>query len=258
MHCTYDEGLFMLALQMNASLPLVVWAPTQAIDFTTHWTSARSDSWLAYSLHLRRLTPIWSWMHPCPPMNNNIAPMPTQYPWAWVDMGMGMGMGTQCRALPHAYTVTRRMQINRQIISILSHFCNSFGNICLDLTSSFHKLQYQHYCIRIHCMNDPIAVPYQLEFWLAWLLLVQIIGWCGHMWREWVIWVTCKVNLDHFVDSLTYHTICTSWVKGPQVVVQSGPTRVEGDHKKDTYTLNSIVSHMWQPKCTWYYGVLKC
>ena len=31
----------------------------------------------------------------CPPMNNNIAPMPTQNPWAWV----GMGMGTQCRAL---------------------------------------------------------------------------------------------------------------------------------------------------------------
>jgi hypothetical protein len=28
-------------------------------------------------------------------MNNNIAPMPTQNPWAWV----GMGMGTQCRAL---------------------------------------------------------------------------------------------------------------------------------------------------------------
>src|ERR1700684_1120128 len=22
--------------------------------------------------------------HPCPPMNNNIAPMPTQNPWAWV------------------------------------------------------------------------------------------------------------------------------------------------------------------------------
>jgi len=33
--------------------------------------------------------------HPCPPMNNNITPMPTQNPWAWV----GMGMGTQCRAL---------------------------------------------------------------------------------------------------------------------------------------------------------------
>jgi hypothetical protein len=24
--------------------------------------------------------------HPCPPMNNNIAPMPTQNPWAWVGM----------------------------------------------------------------------------------------------------------------------------------------------------------------------------
>ena len=22
------------------------------------------------------------------------------------------------------------------------------------------------------------------------------------------------------------------------------------------YTLNSVVSHLWQPKCTWYYGVL--
>jgi hypothetical protein len=24
--------------------------------------------------------------HPCPLMNNNIAPMPTQDPWAWVGM----------------------------------------------------------------------------------------------------------------------------------------------------------------------------
>jgi hypothetical protein len=37
--------------------------------------------------------------HPCPPMNNNIAPMPTQNPWLWVGMGMGMGMGIQCRAM---------------------------------------------------------------------------------------------------------------------------------------------------------------
>ena len=63
--------------------------------------SARSASWLAYSLHLRSLTPIWSWMQGCtkllPTQNNNIAPMPTQNPWVWV--GMGMGMGTQCRAL---------------------------------------------------------------------------------------------------------------------------------------------------------------
>jgi hypothetical protein len=81
--------------------------------------SARSASWLAHSLHPRSLTPIWSWMHgctkpmsthahpwtiilhPCPLMNNNIAPMPTQNPWVWV--GMGMGMGTQCRALPHTH-----------------------------------------------------------------------------------------------------------------------------------------------------------
>ena len=39
--------------------------------------------------------------HPCPLMNNNIAPMPTQNPWVWVGMGMSMGMGTQCRALEH-------------------------------------------------------------------------------------------------------------------------------------------------------------
>jgi hypothetical protein len=30
-------------------------------------------------------------------MNNNIAPMPTQNPWAWV--GMGTGMSTQRRAM---------------------------------------------------------------------------------------------------------------------------------------------------------------
>jgi hypothetical protein len=39
--------------------------------------------------------------HSCPPMNNNIAPMPTQNPWAWV----GMGMGTQCRALVERHDV---------------------------------------------------------------------------------------------------------------------------------------------------------
>jgi hypothetical protein len=69
--------------------------------------SARSASWLAYSLHTRSLTPIWSWMqgctklmpthahpwtiilHPCPPINNNMAPMPTQNPWAWApDVGL--------------------------------------------------------------------------------------------------------------------------------------------------------------------------
>ena len=62
-------------------------------------------------------------IHPCPPIpwhvsthvhpcysncahvfknhniTNNIAPMPTQNPWAWVGMGTGMSMGTQCRAL---------------------------------------------------------------------------------------------------------------------------------------------------------------
>jgi len=42
-----------------------------------------------------------AWMHKTDahPITINIAPMPTQNPWAWVGMGMGMGMGTQCRAL---------------------------------------------------------------------------------------------------------------------------------------------------------------
>ena len=61
--------------------------------------STRSASWLEYSLH----SEVWlrfgaGWrdtQNPCPPMNNNIAPMPTQHPWVWV----GMGMGTQCRAM---------------------------------------------------------------------------------------------------------------------------------------------------------------
>jgi hypothetical protein len=53
--------------------------------------------------------------HPCTPINNNIAPMPTQNPWAWMGMdghghgwtwmGMGMGMGTQCRAPVHKYPI---------------------------------------------------------------------------------------------------------------------------------------------------------
>ena len=60
------------------------------------------------------LTLIWSWMqrcrdaqNQCPPMYNNIAPMPTQNPWVWV--GMGMGMGTQCRALTHTHTMLVNM-----------------------------------------------------------------------------------------------------------------------------------------------------
>ena len=51
--------------------------------------SARSASWLAYSLHPRSLTPIWSWMQGCTkPMRTHAHPKP-----------MGMGMGTQCRSL---------------------------------------------------------------------------------------------------------------------------------------------------------------
>jgi hypothetical protein len=63
-------------------------------------TSTRRASWLAYSLHPRSLTPIWSWIQGC------AKPMPTHaHPWTihtqniWVWVGMGMGMGTQCRAL---------------------------------------------------------------------------------------------------------------------------------------------------------------
>jgi hypothetical protein len=65
--------------------------------------SVRSASWLVYSLHLRSLTPIWSWMqgwtkpmpthahpwtiilHPCPPKTHG-------HGWAWVGMSMGMGI----------------------------------------------------------------------------------------------------------------------------------------------------------------------
>jgi hypothetical protein len=93
----------------------VCYPPTQSLgwigqikDHSLSLASARSASWLANSLHPRSLTSIWSWMHgctkpmpthahPCPLMNNNIAPMPTQNPWVWVSMGMGMS--NQCRAL---------------------------------------------------------------------------------------------------------------------------------------------------------------
>ena len=48
---------------------------------------------------------------PCPPMNNNIAPMPTQNRWAWV----GMGIGTQCRALKQIYDDEALLQIRVKI-----------------------------------------------------------------------------------------------------------------------------------------------
>jgi hypothetical protein len=51
--------------------------------------SEKFDSDLELDAGMRKID-----AHPCPPMNNNTAPMPTQNPWAWV------GMGTQCRALP--------------------------------------------------------------------------------------------------------------------------------------------------------------
>jgi hypothetical protein len=50
--------------------------------------SARSASWLAYSLHLRSLTPIWSWMRGC------TKPMPTHaHPKPMGMGGHGHGMG---------------------------------------------------------------------------------------------------------------------------------------------------------------------
>ena len=51
-------------------------------------------------------------------ITNNIAPMPTQNPWAWV----GKGMGTQCRALvvsclatsnPHSFNPWNRYALNK-------------------------------------------------------------------------------------------------------------------------------------------------
>jgi hypothetical protein len=65
---------------------------------TLSLASARSASWLAYSLHPRSLTPIWSWMQGC------TKPMPTHETLHRTHAHpkpMGMDMGTQCRALMH-------------------------------------------------------------------------------------------------------------------------------------------------------------
>jgi hypothetical protein len=48
-----------------------------------------------------------------PAHEHNIAPMPTQNPWAWVGMGVGMGMGTQCWALLHTRAKSRDHDIVR-------------------------------------------------------------------------------------------------------------------------------------------------
>ena len=74
---------------------------------------------------------------------------------------------------------------------IVSHFHNSLGRISLRSCEFILELHYQHYCIWMHYIHDPIAVPFQLEFLLARLPLVQIMGWCGHMWQFLVIWVSC-------------------------------------------------------------------
>jgi hypothetical protein len=61
----------------------------QIKDRSLSLASTLSASWLAYSLHPRSLTPIWSWMQGCTKsMPTHAHPKP-----------MGMGMGTQCRAL---------------------------------------------------------------------------------------------------------------------------------------------------------------
>ena len=57
-------------------------------------TSEKFDSDLELEARMQKTD-----AHPCPPMNNNIAPMPTQNPWAWVGMDMDMGTGTWCSAL---------------------------------------------------------------------------------------------------------------------------------------------------------------
>ena len=73
--------------------------------------SARIASWLAYSLHPRSSTPIWSWMHECTkPMPTHAHPRTiTSHPcppktqghgwaWAWApNVGLYCG-GTQCFA----------------------------------------------------------------------------------------------------------------------------------------------------------------
>ena len=71
-----------------------------------------------------------TYAHPSPPMNNNIAPMPTQNPWAWVGMGMdmdmGMCMGTQCRLMEfsrHLILDLSWMQSRQELLTWKTRYC---------------------------------------------------------------------------------------------------------------------------------------
>ena len=68
-----------------------------------------------------------TYAHPCPPMNNNIAPMPTQNPWAWV----GISMGTQCRALHGSQLVEIIQVVERKRKRMENSIGHCWGQECI-------------------------------------------------------------------------------------------------------------------------------
>ena len=68
--------------------------------------------------------------------------------------------------------------------------------------------------------------------------------------NEFVGPITSKTN-NLLANILTRHPSCHKHHLIITLDRQSTPTP-----SAICYTLNSVVSHLWQPKCTWYYGVL--
>jgi hypothetical protein len=137
-----------------------------------------------------------AWMHkthahPCPPMNNNIAPMPTQNPWVWVGMGMGMGMGTQCRALvakpglgDHHIPCSNRFMNGGSLF----HEHPDMSMLVPDPPSyeGYRVLTFNSRGMRIHGQRCPPKTIY-IATWTKKYLYMQILMFKNHgqVWKSW-------------------------------------------------------------------------
>jgi hypothetical protein len=129
--------------------------------------SARSTSWLAYSLHPRSLTLIWSWMHDaqnrCPLMNNNITPMPTQNPWLWApNVGLrSLPIYMMCIILAKSFSMiwfTLKPECNSSCI----HFLVSANTWAKKFD---RDLNLYAPCTMIHVLLKCTCPPYKIQLY---------------------------------------------------------------------------------------------
>ena len=146
--------------------------------------SARSASWLVYSLHPRSLTPIWSWMHGCTKlMPTHVHPwIITSHPCPPKTHGHGHGYGHPMQGSGVVNTLVWVMMIwwKRILFAIFP--------ICIPISTS------------VVCVIPPIVIIFCSNFSICSamlelkVLLHRIKGVWGGCWKWWTPWTWVSIN----------------------------------------------------------------